>query len=116
MIPQKNATVTAVTRGGVSEDYDAPSGAGASILLSGSFDAYVSSRHATMQEAATLDRTTISYGIVPGDTGIDWQTGDVLTVALNRNGGVIERTVREVRDRQIDNLPPQPIRLDFEEA
>lgn len=113
LLPQKNAKLTAVARGGASEDYASDSTDGPNLLAS-TFDAYVGERRTTFAEAQALNRATISYAIVPGDTRVDFKQGDVLT--FERRGETFERTVREVRTRFVDGLPPQPVRLDLEEA
>lgn len=114
LLPQRNAILLAVTRGGASEDYATNAGGGSSNLLGNTFDAYVGERRTTFAEAQALNRATISYAIVPGDTRVDFVQGDVLT--FERRGVTFERTVREVRTRQVDGLPPQPVRLDLEDA
>ena len=113
ILPQKNAKLVDVVRGGTSEDYAQSAGGGADVLARG-VDAYVTERRATFAEAQALNRSTISYAIVPGDTGIVFALGD--TLRFEQNGGTFERTVREVRNRQVDGLSPQPVRIDFEEA
>lgn len=114
MLPQTNGRVIAVTRGGTSADYDAPAGEGLTLPENG-FECYATERRATFAEANALNRATIAYALVPGDAGIEWQQGDVLTIR-HSDGAVVERTVREIRARRIDTLPLQPVRLDFEES
>lgn len=114
ILPQKNAELAAVGRGGASEDYDTAPG-GAPAVWNGKVDAYVGERRATMVESQGLNVDTISFAIVPGDLGVNFEAGDVLTL-FNAAGVSYTRTVREVRDRQIDVLPAQPIRLDLEDV
>lgn len=108
MIPQANATLTEVERGGTSEDYDAPSGADSNVWQ-GISRCYVGVRSATVTEGNVLNRTKVTYALIDGALGIAFETGDSLTI-----DGIVHK-VREVRDRQIDVLAAQPIRLDLED-
>lgn len=110
ILAQTNAKLVKVERGGTSEDYDVPDGADASVW-EGSADAYFGRRRATMTEGSVLNRTQVSYVIVPGDLDINFATGDVVT--LDQGGNVWTETVREFNDRTAMNLAPQPIRLDL---
>lgn len=106
MIPQTNATLTSIERGGTSEDYDTPTGADSNVWQ-GISRCYVGVRSATLTEGNVLNRTKITYALIDGELG-PFSPGDTLTI----DGKV--HTVRDIRDRQVDVLPPQPIRLDFE--
>lgn len=110
MLPQRNATLTEVRRDGSTEDYDSPAGSGAN-LLDKRCDAYLSDRATIASTGGDLNRTILSYVLVPGDTGIEFEPDDVLIFADGRT-----RVVAEVRDRQMVGLPPQPIRLELQAA
>lgn len=110
ILPQTNARLVAVARGGSSEDYDAPEGADGAVW-NGDADAYFGRRRATLTEGNALNQTQVSYVIVPGDLGFDFKTGDTLT--LKREDVQWNVEVREFNDREIDGLEPQPIRLDL---
>ncbi len=109
ILAQTNAKIVKVARGGTSEDYDVEDGADGTVW-EGSADAYFGRRRATMTEGSVLNRTQLSYVIVPGDL-VAFQSGDVVT--LDQHGVVWTETVREFNDRDEMNLAPQPIRLDL---
>lgn len=111
ILPQRNAALTSVARGGTSEDYDASEGADGSVW-SGHADAYFGRRRATLTEGNALNRTQVEYVIVPGDLGIDFQTGDTLTLERGNQSWTV--VVREFNDREITDQIAQPIRLDLE--
>lgn len=110
ILPQRNAQLLSVARGGTSEDFDAPAGADASVWA-GRRDVYFGRRRATLTEGNALNQTQISYVIVPGDLGVQFKTGDTLT--LKQGADIWTEEVREFNDREIAELPPQPIRLDL---
>lgn len=109
MIPQTNATLTQIARGGASEDYDTAAGGGSSIVWQGISRCYVGVRSATVTEGNLLNQTKVTYAVVDGAVWKDFAPGDVLTI-----DGATHK-VREVRNRQVDTLPPQPVRLDLED-
>lgn len=111
ILPQRNAKIVAVTRGGRSEDYDVEEGAGPAVW-EGEADAYFGRRKASVTEGQTLNIAFVSYVIVPGDL-VPFQAGDVLT--LKKRGATIVVKVREVPDRDMEFEEPQPIRLDLED-
>lgn len=109
MIAQANATLTKIERGGTSEDYDSPKGGGSNEWL-GISRCYVGVRSATLTEGNVLNRTKVTYVLVDAAiVGTDIEPGDTLTIDGETH------TVREVRNRQVDTLPLQPIRLDLED-
>ena len=111
MMPQTNATLLAVARGGESSDYEKDATEGPNVLDK-PHRCYASERRATLSEANALNQATISYAIIPGSIAVE--SGDVLTI--EQRGSTFKRTVREIRVRGMDGLPSMPTRLDFEEA
>jgi hypothetical protein len=112
ILPQRNARLIAVARGGTSEDYDAAEGGDAAVWT-GNADAYFGRRRATLTEGNALNRTQVSYVVVPGDLGVEFRTDDTLTLERDDETWTVE--VREFNDRNIAGLPAQPIRLDLRE-
>lgn len=110
ILPQTNARLTAIKRGGTSEDYDAAGGNDTSVWT-GDVDAYYGKRRATFSEASVLNKATIQYVIVPGDLGIDFAIGDTLTLGRGSSTWTVE--VREFNDRELPLAGAQPIRLDL---
>jgi hypothetical protein len=114
ILPQRNSRITVTVKGGTSEDYEDLGGDGAAVELP-NFECYAAQRRATATEAGALNQTTISYAIVPGDTGFDWAPGDAVLIVFD-DGSSWVRTVREVRAPRLSGLPPLPVKLDFKEA
>lgn len=109
-LPQSNATLTKVARGGTSEDYDAPAGADAAAW-EGVTACYIGERRATMTEGQVLNRERIEYAIVPGT--IEVRTGD--TITFTRDGGTPEsRDVRAVKAPALRGIGAWPKRLDLD--
>lgn len=124
ILPQTNARLIRVSRGGTSEDYDRASEdydvpassdstpTGGDDAFTGSADAYFGSRRATLVEGNARNVERIEYVIVPGDLGLDFAVGDVLTI--EQHGEQFQRRVHSFADRELPNTIAQPIRLDLE--
>lgn len=110
-LPQRNATLTKVARGGTSEDYDAPEGADPTAW-EGSSDCYVGERRATLTEGRVLNRERVVYALVPGT--LDVRVGDTITYRRDDAGEPESRDVRAVKAPALTGLAPWPKRLDLD--
>lgn len=100
--------MTAVTRNGASEDYGTPSGVGPNVLPH-AVDAYVYTRDESRRVGEAFNRVAVSYVLV--EPVVEFAIGDVLTI--ERSGTTETRAVVNVRNSQVDGLPPQPVRLEL---
>jgi len=108
MIPQSNASLVGVQRGGTSEDYAADAGDGP-FVFDTAIDAYVYERRESRQIGGIWDRVAVRFVLV--EPVVQFTTGDVLTI--EHAGATKKVKVAAVRDSQISTLPPQPVRLEL---
>lgn len=111
MIPQVNATVTKVTGGAVSEDWDTAAGTGPTVWT-GSADAYYQEK----RERVTGDRADLILRrnlIV--DTGFRvWTEGEVVTFSTEL--GEQTGRVKVIEARALSGNPLATTRLTLEDA
>jgi hypothetical protein len=82
MLPQSNASLLAVYRGGFSEDYDRPAGS-TTPIWQGNIDAYSQRRIVSNFNASgELQRVLEVTLIISGDLPITLEPGDTLTYAV----------------------------------
>jgi hypothetical protein len=110
-LPQTNATLTRVTGGGGSEDWDQSAGAGAE-LWAGSSPAYF--RSVRERTFGSTDDVLIRRTLIV-ETGLrTWAEGETVTFKV----GGIEKTgkVQAIEEHALDAHPLQTTRLTLEES
>lgn len=93
MLPQTNATLTAVHAAGASEDFDQAAGAGAE-KWTGRVGVYLRQRDERVPTGQTSSVVISRALIVPASLRVDWTEGDALT--LETTAGDQTATVRGV--------------------
>lgn len=82
MLPQSNANLVSITRGGYTEDYDRTSGASAPVWQ-GNIDAYVQRKFvSTFNDAGELKRVMQVTLYVSQDIPVILEPGDVVTYSV----------------------------------
>ena len=111
MIPQVNATVTKVTGGAASEDWDTPAGVGATVWT-GSADAYYSEKRerVTGQQADLVLRRSL---IVDTDFRV-WSEGEIVTFETEQ--GAQTGKVKVIEARALSGNPLSTTRLTLADA
>lgn len=94
MLPLVNATVTAITAPGSSEDYGSAGGAG-STLFSGEAPAYVTQQMFQNANGEKLDQITVTRLVLNYNVGNLVQRGG--TITFSTDGVVSTRIVRELQ-------------------
>ena len=116
---QSNATIKRVTGAAAGEAYDGPAGAGPE-KWAGDASAYLRERRDRAETAGGAARTVDRVLIVENALGVDWRSGDVVTI--RRTGAAADETIavrlverRAIVDDDVD-AELQTTRLTLETA
>lgn len=113
-LPQVNATLTAITAAGTSDDYDTPAGVGAA-KWEGAAGAYVTERVLTGLQPGRVDRFRSTQIVIPGDLSprVELAQGD--TVAYRYAGAARTGRVLNFEAHLLAGVTPT-VRVSFENA
>lgn len=79
LLPQSNARLLTITRGGTTEDYDSPAGSPITVWR-GNWDAYVQQKiRSNFNDQGRLDRVLEVTLIIPADLPVQVEPGDIVT-------------------------------------
>lgn len=112
MLPQTNATLTAVTGAGGSEDYDTAATTGA-VKWEGRATAYFSERRARVEDGDSTSIVVTRSLVVAASLPVEWAQGDTLTFTYR--GTATSGQVRAIERHEVPGVALATVRLTLED-